>query len=164
MLIDVFMKMRVEYIKRPYKDKIYSYPFLVTSYRDEKGVARNKVIQSLSHLPEHAVEALRIALRSEGRVDSVPVDTIEYLDSLPFGDIWAVWSVMKQIGMADALEMLPENHQGPIIASIIDRVVNPGSSGKSWGKIRVFKGKPARRSVENGLSMGSSETRSRSRN
>lgn len=119
------MKMRVEDIKRPYKDKVYSYPFLVTSYRDQNGVARNKVIQSLSHLPKHAVEALRIALHSEGRVDSVPVDTIKYLDSLPFGDIWAVWSVMKQIGIVDALEMLPENHQGPIIASIIDRVINP---------------------------------------
>jgi transposase len=119
------MKMRVEDIKRSYKDKVYSYPFLVTSYRDEKGVPRNKVIQCLSHLPEHAVEALRIALRSEGKADSVPVDTVKYLDSLPFGDIWAVWSVMKQIGIVDALEMLPENHQGPIIASIIDRVVNP---------------------------------------
>jgi transposase len=119
------MKMRVDYIGKSYKDKVYSYPFLVTSYRDENGVSRNKVIQSLSHLPEHAVQALRTALRSEGKVDSVPVDTIRYLDSLPFGDTWAVWSVMKDMGILDALEMLPENHQGPIIASIIDRVINP---------------------------------------
>jgi transposase len=119
------MKMRVDYIKRPYKDKTYVYPFLVSSYRDENGVSRNKVIQNLSHLPEYVVEAIRIALRSEGEVKSVPVDTIKYLDSLPFGDTWAVWTIMKQIGIVDALEKLPDNHSIPIIASIVDRVINP---------------------------------------
>lgn len=119
------MKLRVDYIKRPYKDKTYVYPFLVSSYRDENGVSRNKVIQNLSHLPEYVVEAIRIALRSEGEVKSVPVDTIKYLDSLPFGDTWAVWTIMKQIGIIDALEKLPDNHIIPIIASIVDRVINP---------------------------------------
>lgn len=121
----VVMKMRVEYIKRPYKDKVYSYPFLVTSYRDENKVPRNKVVQNLSHLPEHVVEAIRIALRSGGEVKSVPTDVIKYLNSIPFGEIWAVWCVMKDLGIQDALESLPENHKIPIIASICDRVINP---------------------------------------
>ena len=104
------MKMRVQHISRPYKDKVYSYPFLVSSYRDEKGVPRTKVVQSLSHLPEHVVGAIDVALRSEGHVESVPIDTIKYLDSLPFGDTWAVWCVMKDLGIQDALEVLADNH------------------------------------------------------
>lgn len=123
--IHVAMKMRVEYIKRPYKDKVYAYPFLVTSYRDEKGLPRNKVVQNLSHLPKHVVEAIRVSLRSEGEVEFVPTDTVKYLDSLPFGDTWAVWCVMKDLGIPDALEVLPPHHQIPIVASIIDRVINP---------------------------------------
>ena len=119
------MKMRVQHISRPYKDKVYSYPFLVSSYRDEKGVPRTKVVQSLSHLPEHVVGAIDVALRSEGHVESVPIDTIKYLDSLPFGDTWAVWCVMKDLGIQDALEVLADNHQVAIIASIVDRIINP---------------------------------------
>lgn len=119
------MKMRVEDIKRPYKDKVYSYPFLVGSYRDENGNPRRKIIQKLSHLPQHAVDALRISLRSAGEVKTIPTDTIKYWDSQPFGDTWAVWSIMEQTGILAALERLPEHHQSPIIASVVDRVINP---------------------------------------
>jgi transposase len=123
--IKVVMKMRVQYIQRPHKNKVYSYPFIVSSYRDKKGIPRTKVVQNLSHLPAHVVQAIDLALRSEGEVDSVPVDTVQYLDSLPFGDIWAVWCVMKDLGILEALEQLSENHQVPIVASIIDRIINP---------------------------------------
>lgn len=119
------MKMRVEDIKRPYKDKVYSYPFLVSSYRDEKGRPAKKIIQKLSHLPEHAVESLRIALNSEGKDKVVSLSSIQYENSLPFGDSWALWSIIEQLGMVKALQRLPLHHQVAIYASIIDRITNP---------------------------------------
>jgi len=128
------MKLRVEYIKRPYKDKVYSYPFLVSSYRNENGKPRNKVIQSLSHLPDYVIDAIDASLRSEKRPKTVPIETIKYLDSLPFGDTWAVYSLMKSIGIIDAIELLPEVHKTPIIASIVDRVINP----KPYSKRALF--------------------------
>ncbi len=130
------MKLRVDYIKRPYKDKVYSYPFLVSSYRDKNGIPTKKVIQKLSHLPKHAVESLRIALDSnEEEVESIPVDAIKYQNSIPFGDTWAVLSIMNQMGIIKALKRLPEKHQAPIIASIVDRVINP----KPYSKRVLFE-------------------------
>lgn len=117
--------MRVEDIKRPYKDKVYTYPFIVSSYRDKNGRPCKKTIQKLSHLPEHAVESLRIALNSEGKDKVVSLNSIQYENSLPFGDTWGVWSIMEQLGIVKALQRLPEHHQIPIYASIIDRVTNP---------------------------------------
>lgn len=129
------MKLRVDYIKRPYKGKVYSYPFLVSSYRDKNGMPNRKVIQKLSHLPKHAVEALRIALTSGEEVESVPIDSIKYQSSLPFGDTWAVLSIMNQMGIIKALKRLPKKHQAPVIASIIDRVINP----KPYSKRVLFE-------------------------
>ncbi len=123
--IIVGMKMRVEDIKRPYKDKVYTYPFIVSSYRDENGKPCKKTIQKLSHLPEYAVESLRIALNSDGKDKAVSLNSIQYENSLHFGDTWSVWSIMEQLGIVKALQKLPKNHQIPIYASIIDRVINP---------------------------------------
>ena len=58
------MKLRVNYAKRRYKDKVYVTPLLVYSYRDEKGVPRNKTVFNLSILPPSAITALGKALRS----------------------------------------------------------------------------------------------------
>jgi len=98
----VVMKMRVAYIARPYKDKVYSYPFLVTSYRDKNGVARNKTIMKLSNLPEHAVSALDAALRSGEDAQIVPVQAIKFCDAIPFGDIWAVFRLAENLRIIEA--------------------------------------------------------------
>ncbi|MFC1851836.1 IS1634 family transposase [candidate division CSSED10-310 bacterium] len=126
----VDMKMRVQYIKKPYKDKVYSYPFLVSSYRDENGKPQKKIIEKLSHLPEHAVEALRLALRHGENSHLVSADSIVYNNSIPFGDVWSAWTLLNQIGIIKSLKILPDKHQSPIIASIIDRVVNPKPDSK----------------------------------
>lgn len=124
------MKLRVEYIKRKHKKKVYSYPFLVSSYRDEKGVPQRKIVQKLSNLPDHAVEALRIALKTGSANNLIPRDQIKYDNSLPFGDTWAVWSLLEQLGIVKALKKLSEPHQVAIIASIIDRVVSDKPASK----------------------------------
>ena len=63
------MKLRVAYAKRRYKDKVYQTPLVVTSYRDENGVARNQTVLSLAALPRHAVKALEKALKNGDDAD-----------------------------------------------------------------------------------------------
>lgn len=128
------MKQRVQYIDRKYKDKVYSYPFLVESYRDENGRPNTKIIQKLSHLPEHAVKALSNALKRGDAKAFVQRDRIQYRNSLPFGDTWALWTIMEQMGIVKALQILPEHHRTPILSSIIDRVRNP----KPFSKRALF--------------------------
>lgn len=118
------MKMRVAYIKRPFKNKVYTYPFLVTSYRDENGIARNKTIIKLSYLPEHAVKALDFSLRFGESGELVPKQEIKFYESIPFGDTWAVFSLAKRLGITEALNVIPKEHRSCIMAMIIDRVIN----------------------------------------
>jgi transposase len=119
------MKMRVEYINRPYKDKVYSYPFLVSSYRDEKGKPKRKIHQNLSHLPEQAVSALDQALQHGIQPEYVDINSILFEEAIDFGDTWAAWRVAEDLGIFEQLERLPNDHRLPIQAMIIDRVINP---------------------------------------
>jgi transposase len=119
------MKLRVEYIKRPYKHKVYTYPFLVSSYRDKKGKPKRKVHQSLSHLPEQAVRALDHALRHGTQPEYVNINDIIFSEAVDFGDAWAAWRVAEDLGILRELQRLPEDHRLPIQAMIIDRIINP---------------------------------------
>ncbi len=119
------MKLRVEYIKRPYKHKVYSYPFLVSSYRDKKGKPQRKIHQSLSHLPEQAVRALDHALRHGTQPEYVNINDIIFSEAVDFGDAWAAWRVAEDLGILRELQRLPEDHRLPIQAMIIDRIINP---------------------------------------
>ena len=56
------MKLRVAFAKRRYKDKAYQTPLVVTSYRGEKGVARNRTILSLAKLPAYIVGSSRFSV------------------------------------------------------------------------------------------------------
>jgi transposase len=119
------MKMRVEYIKRPHKNKVYSYPFLVSSYRDENGKPQRKIHQNLSALPEHAVDALAKALRYGKHPKYVEIEKILFKDAVDFGATWAAYRVAEDLGILKQLKRLPEPHSLAILAMIIDRVSNP---------------------------------------
>lgn len=56
------MKLRVIHAKRRYKDKIYTTPLVVTSYRDSKGVPRHKTLINLSVLPSFLITIIENAL------------------------------------------------------------------------------------------------------
>ncbi len=117
--------MRVEYIKRPHKNKSYVYPFLVSSYRDERGKPQRKIHQNLSHLPEHAVRALDRALRDQVQPEYVDINAVIFEKAIDFGDSWAACRVAENLGIVKQLDRLPEHHRAPILAMIIDRVINP---------------------------------------
>ena len=57
------MKLRVSYAKCRYKDKTYVTPLVVTSYRDEEGVSRNRTMCSLAKMPDFIVRLIEKALK-----------------------------------------------------------------------------------------------------
>jgi len=117
--------MRVEYIKKKVNGKTYSYPFLVSSYRDENGRPTKKVIQALSYLPEETVNAMKVSLQTKTEVKFVPEGSVAFINSISFGSEYVVFELLKQIGVVSALAGLNANNQKTVIASIIDRVINP---------------------------------------
>jgi len=119
------MKMRVAYIPRPHKNKTYRYPFIVQSYRNDKGNPSTRTIMNLSALPDHVVRAIDAALRNGEDGDTIPTADIHFEDALDIGHVWGVWRLMEQLGIAALLDMLPRQHRHAVAAMIADRVVNP---------------------------------------
>jgi len=93
------------------------------------GGRKEKIHQSLSHLPEHAAGALERALRDGTQPGCVDINAVVFEEAVDFGDAWAACRVAEDLGILDQLEQLPEAHRLPIQAMIIDRVINPKGHG-----------------------------------
>ncbi len=123
------MKLRIAYAKRRYKDKVYVTPLVVTSYRDEQGTARNKTVASLTGLPDHAVRAVEAALKQgEGAAldEYVSVREIAYPGSVVVGPAFVVLTVLKQLGIYDAvISSLPPQQATAVLNIVTERVVSP---------------------------------------
>ncbi|MCF6284433.1 MAG: IS1634 family transposase [Candidatus Hydrogenedentes bacterium] len=123
------MKLRVAYAKSRYKDKTYITPLVVTSYRDEKGVARNKTILSLAKMPDFIVELIDKALkRGDSSVleEYVCMEEVEHVRSVVLGPVFVVLSILKQLGIYQLLRASLTLKQATVIlAIIVERVVAP---------------------------------------
>lgn len=132
------MKPRVHHAKRRYKDKVYSTPLLVYSYRDEQGTPRNKTLLNLSSLPPHAIDALDRALRSS-EAPTVSVESIEYQFSVPFGHAAAVRHLTEELGIREGLGVLTPAQQDMALAMITNRCASESpwsirALADSWGR------------------------------
>jgi hypothetical protein len=122
------MKLRVAYAKRRYKDKTYVTPLVVTSYRDEKGTARNKTVVSLAQLPEHVVKAVEVALK-QGEYpaldEQISLRTVTYRGSVVVGPAFVALSLLKQLGIYDlVVAALPRQQAVAILNILVERVVS----------------------------------------
>jgi len=121
------MKLRVAYARRRYKDKVYETPLVVTSYRDEDGVSRNKTIASLAKLPKYIVELVEEGLKrgdASALDEWVPLREITYPGSVVVGPAFVVLTVLKQLGICDAvMSSLPPQQAAAIVNIVVERVV-----------------------------------------
>ena len=120
------MKLRVAYAKRRYKDKVYVTPLVVTSYRDEKGTARNKTILSLVNMPKFVVKLIEEGLkRGDASVldEYAPVKTIAYENALAVGPAFVALQVLRQLGVCQAIQAaLPQQQAVALISIVVERV------------------------------------------
>ncbi len=118
------MKLRVAYAKRRYKDKVYVTPLIVTSYRDENGVARNKTLCSLAKLLDFVVKVIENALKlgdTDVLAKYVHIREIKYLYSIVIGPVFVVFTLLKQLGIFSLLM----THLSPNGST-------PGSTAGAW--------------------------------
>lgn len=122
------MKLRVAYAKRRYKDKTYVTPLVVTSYRDEKGTARNKTVVSLAQLPEHVVKAVEMALK-QGECpvldEAISLQAVAYQGAVVVGPAFVALSLLKQLGIYDLIvSALPRQQAVAVFNILLERVVS----------------------------------------
>ena len=123
------MKLRVAYAKRRYKDKVYVTPLVVTSYRDENGTARNRTILSLANMPDLIVKLIDEGLkRGDTSVldEYVPTQAIQFTNAISVGPAFVALSLLKQLGIFDALlSFLPQQQAVAILNIVTERVIAP---------------------------------------
>ncbi len=126
---NIIMKMRVAYAKSRYKDKTYTTPLVVSSYRDEKGVARNRTILSLAKMPDFIVELIDKALkRGDSSVleEYACMEALEHVHSLVLGPVFVTLSILKQLGIYQLLRAsLTLKQAAVILAIIVERIIAP---------------------------------------
>ncbi len=92
--------MRVDIITSRYKDRTYTAALLRETYRTD-GKVRHRTLANLSALPRQIIEMIRNSLRGE---TYIPVGkALRVLRSRSHGAVWAVWQVMRRLGLPELL-------------------------------------------------------------
>ena len=116
--------MHVAKIKRRHGDRVYVSHLVRRSVREGKRV-RHETVANVSGLPPAAIEALSAALRGEtvtGGVESLRIER-----SLPAGQVEALLTAAKRLGLPRLLDRSPSKQRDLALAMICQRVLSPGS-------------------------------------
>jgi len=119
--------MRVAYAKCRYKDRVYETPLVVTSYRDDHGTSRNKTIVSLAKLPNYIVKLVEEGLKrgdASALDEYVAMREVECPESVVVGPTFVVLTVLRQLGICQALRaLLPAQQAAVILNILVERVI-----------------------------------------
>jgi len=110
---------------RRYKGKVYKSYLLRRTYREE-GKVKHETVGNLSHLPEHVIEIIRLALRGEIPAGPSSKD-LQILRTQPHGHVAAVLGTVKKIGVESLLASRPCEERTLCIAMIVARIIAPSS-------------------------------------
>jgi hypothetical protein len=105
-------------------DRVYTAYLLRRSYR-EGGKAKKQMLANLSHLPDHAIELIRGALRGERFVAAAEALAIER--PLPAGHVEAALAMARRLELSRLLGREPSPQRALCLAMIVQRVLAPGS-------------------------------------
>lgn len=110
--------------RRKYKGKVYEAHLLRRTYRDG-GKVKHQTLGNLSHLPPHALEAVRRSLKGETMVSAQ--DSFDCVRSLPHGHVSAVIASLRKLGLETLLSSRSCRERDLVVAMIVARIVSPGS-------------------------------------
>lgn len=110
--------------RRKYKGRVYETHLLRRSYRED-GKVKHETLGNLSHLPAHAVEAVRRSLRGEPLVAAD--EAFEIVRSLPHGHVAATLATLRKLGVDKLLGSRRCRERDLVTAMIVARIVEPCS-------------------------------------
>ena len=98
------------------------------SYRDEDGKTKNRTLSNLSHLPGHAIKALKASLSGELKDGAVSLrDSFRISKSLPHGHVKAILGTIKNIGLDKIVSCADERELKLVLGMIVSRIIEPRS-------------------------------------
>ena len=93
----------------------------------EGGKVHKRTLANISHLPDETIEQIRILLKGGCVIEDFD-DNFQIIRSLPYANIKAVLSTLKQTGLNAIISSSPENKNHKlVIAMIVSRIINPCS-------------------------------------
>lgn len=110
--------------RRKYKGRVYETHLLRRTYR-EGGKVKHETVGNISHLPDHAIEAVRRSLK--GEVLTSADERLDCVRSLPHGHIAAVLGSLRQVGLDKIISARSCRERELVVAMVVARVVAPGS-------------------------------------
>lgn len=94
------------------------------SYR-EQGKVKTQTLANFSHLPAESIEVLRQSLKGE---KLIPVtDAFDILSSRHHGQIDAVYTAIKRLGLENLIASRPCKERDIVVAMLIARIAQPDS-------------------------------------
>ena len=120
---------RSHQVLRDGTERVYQRHLLRRSYRDG-GKVRKETLANLSHLPDNAIEAVRLALAGKTLVDADA--DLEVTRSLPHGHVAALHAQARALGLPGLLGP-PCRERDLAYALIVSRVARPASKLSTIG-------------------------------
>jgi Transposase DDE domain len=120
---------RSHQVLRDGTERVYQRHLLRRSYRDG-GKVRKETLANLSHLPDEAIDAVRLVLAGRTVIDAD--GGVEVTRSLPHGHVAAVAAMARKLGFP-ALLGPPGPQRDLAYALVVSRVARPGSKLSTIG-------------------------------
>lgn len=106
------------------KGKEYVSYLLRQSYRQD-GKVKHHTLANLSHLPEHAIETLRRALKGETLVPAN--EAFRIIATKPHGHVAAILAMIDKLRLPELIASRPCRERQLVLAMIVQRILCPSS-------------------------------------
>jgi transposase len=118
-------KVHIAEVSKTRNGVTYTSFYLRRTFRED-GKVKHETLGNLSDLPRDLIEFMRQRLAQNEPLSGFG-EKMSILRSLPHGNVNAVLTMMRNIGMEQLLASRPCRERDLVIAMIADRVISPGS-------------------------------------
>lgn len=118
-------KVHIAEIKNTRNGVTYTSVYLRRTFRED-GQVKHETLGNLSDLPRDLIALMKQRLAQNEPLSGVG-EKISIVRSLPHGNVNAVLTMMRSVGMESLLASRPCRERDLVIAMIADRVISPGS-------------------------------------
>ncbi len=142
-------KVHIAEVKTTRNGVTYMSVYLRRTFRED-GKVKHETLGNLSDLPRDLLELMRRRL-AQGEPLSGVGEKLAILRSLPHGNVDAVLTTLRSIGLDQLLASRPCRERDLVIAMIADRVISPGSK---LSCSRGMNGETAQNTLADELKLG----------
>ena len=118
-------KVHIAEIRNTRNGVTYTSVYLRRTFRED-GQVKHETLGNLSDLPRDLIALMKQRLAQNEPLSGVG-EKISIVRSLPHGNVNAVLTMMRSVGMESLLASRPCRERDLVIAMIADRVISPGS-------------------------------------